>query len=232
LLLPNELEDIEGTAIFNKILSKDYEVLTVLKNDHRSKVEKIKIDGKHLVLKVPKEKNTKSWIRFLTWFRSGEAFKNIDGMMKLWDKGIKTTVPLMAAEKRTNGMVTNSWLLYEYLKGNSCLNQPETYNKVVEKLRELHSKGLLHGDPQIRNFMVTQDDIYVIDANPKRTGLIGFDRAFEFAYLKRSQPEIEGYFGEIKDWWLFKFARWYDLIERKFTRTKRAILNWLNPFSK
>lgn len=223
LLIADNIADDEASEYFELVNAENFTITKSLKDHHRSIVLRIGLRKKDAVLKIPVEKNNRPWIRFLTWFRKGEAFKNITGMLKLWDRGVKTTVPIMAAEKRTFGMVKQSWLIYEYLDGTTCLDHPEYFEGVVAKLGEIHSRGLLHGDPQIRNFIAKGDEIYVIDCNPKPTGYFGFARAYEFAYLGRSQPEIIDYFGKIKDWWLFKLARWYDLSERKLKRKKRKL---------
>jgi len=224
LLLSDNLSDQNGKALFDAIQNNHFKIKDLLKENQRSKVQRITVFEKDLVYKIPTEKNNRKWIRFMTWFRKGEAFKNITGMDTLWSKDIKTTVPIMAAEKRLFGMVTESWLLYEYLDGQSCLDQFDYHPMVIETLKEIHKKGLLHGDSQIRNFVISHDEIYVIDSNPKPTGIFGFDRAYEWAYLRKSNPGIEKFFGDINDWWLYKLAFWYDIYERKFTEKKRAFL--------
>lgn len=219
----------EDTYLFKEVQKKRYNKKKVLKNNQRSKVRIIKVEDKKYVLKVPKEKNNRTWIRITTWFRDGEAFKNIKGMLTYKELGIPSTEPVMAAEKRKKGMVVDSWLLYEYLKGKPCLGHEEYYPMVIEKLKEIHAKGYLHGDPQIRNFLYKKEDqkIYVIDSNPKPAGIFPFSKAYEFAYLRKSAPGIEEYFGEINDWWLYKLAYKYDIYERKWTRTRRKLKKFI-----
>ncbi|WP_157493904.1 lipopolysaccharide core heptose(II) kinase RfaY [Fulvivirga imtechensis] len=213
----------QNISLFDMISEGQYTIKSPLKEHHRSDVYKIEINKQEYVLKTPKEKNKKWWIRFTTLFRDGEAFKNIKGMFKYEELGLHTTKPVMAAEKRKLGMVTDSWLLYEFLDGESCLDREEFYPMVVKELKLIHSKGYLHGDPQIRNFLHRSSQIYVIDSNPKRVGVTGFSRAYEFAYLRKSAPGIEAYFGEINNWRLYKLAFKYDIYERKFVRTRRKI---------
>ena len=224
LLVNDNLSDSQARDFFDSIQSKNYKKHDTLKQHHRSNVTRILYGGLDLVLKVPLEKNNRKWIRLLTLIRKGEAFKNLLGMHQLLSKGIKTTKPYLAAEKRVNGFVVDSWLTYEYVKGHNCLDMPEHYPKAVTTLKKMHNENLLHGDPQIRNFIASEDDLYVIDSNPSSAS-IPFDKAYEWAYLRRSCPEIENHFGEIKDRWLYKFAVWYDLTERKLKEKKRNLLN-------
>lgn len=216
---------------FDIIDQKKYVVKNILKKHHRSLVYHIEINNKQYILKIPTEKNTRWWIRFTTLFRDGEAVKNIKGMIKYEELGLHSTRPVIAAEKRNWGMVTDSWLLYEYLDGEPCLDKKEYYPLVIEELKRIHRKGYLHGDSQIRNFLYKAGRIYVIDSNPKPIGLTAFSRAYEFAYLRKSAPGIENYFGEINDWWLYKLAYHYDIYERKFVNLRRKIKKVIIPFS-
>jgi len=211
------------SGIFDDIQNQSYQVTGVLKDDYRSKVYRIHLLERDYVLKIPNEKNTRPWIRFLTWFRLGEAFKNIRGMIKLDQLGIATTTPVLAAEKRSFGMVVDYWLVYEYLDGKSCLDEEEYYPAVVDKLREMHTKGILHGDAQIRNFMHSKEKVYVIDSNPKSTGIFEFSKAYEFAYLRKSAPGIDRFFGEISNSFWYKWSIQYDIYDRKLARWRKRV---------
>ena len=51
---------------YTRIKANDYTVLRTLKDDRRSLVQLIRINGKRYVLKVPREKNRRKWQRFLS----------------------------------------------------------------------------------------------------------------------------------------------------------------------
>ncbi|MEQ8924190.1 MAG: lipopolysaccharide core heptose(II) kinase RfaY [Fulvivirga sp.] len=218
-----ELSGEEAKELFERISNQQFEIVTVLKDNQRSIVKRINVNSRDLVLKVPKEKNSRFWIRFLTLFRSGEARKNLESMVVLENIGVKTTAPVLAAEVRQAGMVVNSWLLYEYLEGHSCLNQPRNYEKVINTLNTIHQHGFIHGDPQIRNFIQKGSDVYVIDANPKKASATGFDYGYEWAYLRKSDAGIQPLLDEkIRTKW-YKFAIWYDKVDRKVARFRKKV---------
>lgn len=223
LLIPTSINENDAKEVFNKIQIGDFEVVEILKDTYRSQVKRISVMGRDLVLKIPNEKNTRLWIRLLTWFRIGEAYKNLKGMQLLQEKNILTTTPVLAAEKRNSGMVVDSWLLYEFLEGKSCVEIPSSHQKVVSALGNIHKAGLLHGDPQIRNFVIYKEEIYTIDSNPKRIGFKGFDVGYEWAYLRKSYPEIERYFGGILHSNWYKFAVEFDLLDRKIAHFRKRI---------
>ena len=68
---------------YTRIKGRDYTVLRTLKDDSRSLVEVIRINGKRYVLKVPKEKNRRKWQRFLSIFRGGESMRECKQLEKL-----------------------------------------------------------------------------------------------------------------------------------------------------
>ena len=209
----------EASRVIEQIETENFEVVEVLKDHPRSKVCRIRLEGNDLVLKIPREKNKKYWIRFLTLFRKSEVFKNFLSMQFLNSSGFKTTKGYLACEYRKWGMVMHSWLLYHYLDGVDCLDREEMFQPVVQLLRAMHSKNILHGDSQIRNFITSGPNLYIIDANPKKSKS-AFAKAYELAYLKRSQPEIEP---------LVKVGKYYDLavrfdtFDRKLALLRRSI---------
>ena len=222
ILIGTQLGETEAYEIVSLVESKNFEIIEVLKDHPRSKVSRIRLNNLDLVLKVPREKNSKPWIRFLTLFRKSEVFKNLTGMKLLNSLGIKTTTSYLACEYRNWHMVTDSWLLYFFLDGKECLDLEETFESVVSTLSSMHEKNILHGDAQIRNFLIAGEDPYVIDANPKKSKST-FTKALEYAYLKRSQPEIERYFNDkISKSSIYKFAVKYDKFGRVLAKKKRA----------
>lgn len=221
-----DMTENPALKIVEQIESGDYKLLETLKDSPRSKVLKISLNGLILVLKYPIEKNRRAWIRLLTLVRLGEAFKNLLSMQLLISNRIRTTKPYLACEYRKYGMVHNSWLLYYYLEGEACLDKPKTFARVVDLLKTMHRKNILHGDPQIRNFILSENELYVIDANPKRASS-AYGRAYEFAYLRKSQPEIERYFGPMATSRNYHLAIRLDRLDRKMARFRRAFKRFI-----
>ena len=186
-----------------KILENKYKTLKILKEDKRSLVKVIEIDGNEFVLKIPKEKNTRKWQRFVNIFRGSDSFRNYKTMEKLEQIGINSTVAVFAAEKRSP-FVVDSFLIMEFLEGEK-INESD-YSKVIDELNKLHLKGYLHGDSQIQNFMKRNNKIYMIDFRLQKNiyGKIG--EMYEFIYLGESCKEIEKYYDNIKNTSSFKIA--------------------------
>ena len=221
--LYSAVPDAEAKQLFDLIQKGDIQVTEWLKRHSRSDVVAFNFNGKKLVLKIPKEKNRRRWIRLTTLYRKSEAVRNINSMEILRREEIPTSTPVMAAEKKTFGMVTDSWLVYEYLEGESCLDKPSIYPQVVKLLHQIHDSGLIHSDPQIRNFIIHDGGLFVIDSMPSKPFFGPFAKAYEFAYLKKSAPGIESCFGEMNHSLWFKAAVKYDRYARKLATFKKKV---------
>ncbi|ODS37833.1 MAG: hypothetical protein A7316_08965 [Candidatus Altiarchaeales archaeon WOR_SM1_86-2] len=207
--------------IDNIIYSKNLLILKELKNDQRSLVLLVTHMGKKLILKSPLEKNRRKWIRFTTLFRNGEAFKAILNMERLNNVGIRTNNPVMAIEKRVFGMVSDSWILFEYEEGEPCAE--EHYALAVQKLKEIHAKNMLHGDAQIRNFLYNGKEVITIDCNPKRIWLGNISKAYEYIYLEKSAEGIDEHFDFSRSSFSYKIAQKYSDLYWSWRRLKRKI---------
>ena len=185
------------------ILDKKYNTIKILKDDKRSLVEIIEINEGKFVLKIPKEKNNRKWQRFVNIFRGSDSFRNYHTMDKLEEIGINSTKALFAAEIRSP-FVTDSFLIMELLEGEYIGS--EDYQRVIKELSNIHSKGYLHGDSQIQNFMLKDDKIYSIDLRLQKNIYGNIGRMYEFIYLRESCKEIDEYYDEIRNRWSFKIA--------------------------
>ncbi|MGK7392148.1 MAG: lipopolysaccharide core heptose(II) kinase RfaY [Candidatus Cyclobacteriaceae bacterium M2_1C_046] len=225
------IPDQEAKKIFNLVQEDSYATVSILKQYDRSKVLRFSLEDNDYVLKIPLEKNNNPWIRFTTLYRKGESFKCLYSMHKLKELQLPTAQPIMTAEKRSFGMVVDSWLVYKYVPGEHCLNKKDHYPEVIDTLQSLHGKSFLHGDPQIRNFILGEDRlIHMIDAKLKRSYFSFFSKNYEWAYLAKSAPGIENYFSFKNNFW-FKAAKKADWIFRKFVRKRRKIIKAIKtPF--
>ena len=180
--------------LVDDIVNRRYEkrVSRELKNNSRSLLVLIDYQGKPVLLKNPREKNTRTWIRFTTLYRRGEAFKNLSNLANLANLRVESNRPLLAMQKRRWGMVVDSWLIYEFKPGQA--SDETHYPAVVRKLKQFHDHNLLHGDAQIENFIVENDTIITLDAQLKKPVLGKISKFLEYFYLQKSAPGIERYY--------------------------------------
>lgn len=190
-----KVENMVGIIeIIKKIINKEeVKFDKILKDTDRSFVGVIKLKNKMIIFKQPREKNRRKWIRFLTLFRKGEAVKNFESLDKAEKIGIKSNKPYLKIEKRKYGMIVDSWVIYEYIEGRECSSKEE-YKKLFKVLDNIHDKGYLHGDSQIQNFVLSEDEVYAIDCGLKKNIYGKFGEMYEYIYLRESRKEIEKYY--------------------------------------
>ena len=197
----------------------------IFKDDNRSLVAVFYFEGRKLVIKVPREKNRRKWIRFLTLFRKSEAVRNFYELKSVLDNNIITAVPVAAIEKRRSAMLIESFLIYEYLDGKEV--EESGYNNVVAKLREIHLMGNVHGDSQIRNFLVCGDAIGIIDARFSKKRFGAFSDSYEMWYLRKSADGIGKYMEDDTKKISFKLVDVIFSVFRIYKNSKKRIIKKL-----
>lgn len=133
-----------------------------LKNDKRSFVKKGDLNGQLVVAKQPVDKNRRTWSRFLSLIRAGEAMQTLLTMLHFKELGIPAVAPLLVLEKRKFGFLIDSWLVYEFREGEPA--NKTHLPQIVQLLRRLHQHGFRHDDPNYGNFLLDQnEELFLID---------------------------------------------------------------------
>jgi len=205
--------------LVNKIKRKEFKVIKNLKNDDRSKVILIDIGKNKYVYKIPKEKNKRIWQRITSLIRGSESKREYKNYLRIKENGFKGPVPIMCWERKIFGICVDSFLVSSYLSGKSATRKDL---KIVEKeLRKIHARGYLHGDSQLSNFIVENNEIYLIDAKLMKNKYGKAGEAYEFIYLEEScHKEIDIY---DKNTLSYKLAKSLNSYLHWIGRVKKAI---------
>ncbi len=119
-----------------------------------------------MVLKVPKARNARYGERILTLFRPSESFRIFNSHMQLQQHDFTVPTPVLAAEKRKWGVVTDSFVIYEYLDGD--IADETNAQEVLHVLLQLHEMGYTRNDPKLPNFIIGETGVGLIDFKLKR----------------------------------------------------------------
>ena len=210
--------------IINKIKKKEFNIIKNLKDDKRSKVTLIEIDNNKYVYKIPKEKNTRIWQRLISIVRGSESKREYQNYLKIHKLGFKGPVPIMYWEKKVLGFCVNSFLVSSYLEGEiATKNELE---KVEQELKKIHKKGYLHGDSQLDNFIIKNNETYLIDAKLIKNIYKKAGEAYEFIYLEEScHEEINIYDKKSLSYKLAKslnsYLHWIGRMKKTIRRKER-----------
>ena len=178
--------DEKSLEFFDLIENNRYKLIKVLKDDQRSYVALIEIQGEKYIYKRPIEKNSRKWQRFLSIFRGSESKREFENIEKIREVGLNGAVPYLAVEKKKGLVVYDSYLIYGYIDGRE--SSFKDIDLIMSELRKIHSLGYLHGDSHMNNFLIKGEKVYLIDTKLLWNKYGGFGRAFEFMYLEESCP--------------------------------------------
>ncbi|WP_462427438.1 lipopolysaccharide core heptose(II) kinase RfaY [Fusobacterium varium] len=173
--------------LYEKIENKEYEIIKIFKNDQRSYVALINIEGANFVYKQPIEKNNRKWQRFLSIFRGSESRREFKNIEKIREVGLNGADPRLAVEKKGGLVVIDSYLIYSYIDGRE--SSFEDIEMISQELRKIHDLGFLHGDSHLNNFLIKDNKVYLIDTKLEKNKYGNFGKSFEFMYLEESCPE-------------------------------------------
>ena len=178
--------DEKSLEFFDLIENNRYKLIKVLKDDQRSYVALIEIQGEKYIYKRPIEKNSRKWQRFLSIFRGSESKREFENIEKIREVGLNGAVPYLAVEKKKGLVVYDSYLIYGYIDGRESSFKDIVL--IMAELRKIHNLGYLHGDSHMNNFLIKGEKVYLIDTKLLWNKYGGFGRAFEFMYLEESCP--------------------------------------------
>lgn len=142
-----------------------------------------------LVVKIPRARNRRRWERFLTLFRDGEAFRRFRDFRQLREMGFNCPEAVMAAEKRTSGMVTDGFYVYRFVRGRLADNRD--YRLIAPELLRLHRRGYIRRDPKSDNYLIDDDGrVFFIDFKLKKPRILNRVRCVtEYRRFLRYCPE-------------------------------------------
>lgn len=175
--------------LLEAITGHQYQVDQIYRDNWRTLSARIVFSGTMLVLKVPRARNNRLWERFLTLFRGSDSVRHFRQLELMSELGMSAPKPVLAGEKRHFGMVTDSFVCYEFVVGESP--KPSASEAVMNSLRTLHGKGYLRTDAQLANFVVDENKrVVFIDFRLKRPRIfVRLQKARELDRFVRSCPE-------------------------------------------
>jgi hypothetical protein len=203
----------------------------VMKDDRRSLVFLVETLPFHCpgqgpwVCKRPRWHDNRLWNQLMSLVREGEMRRSYRAALFLEQLGMATPRPMLCLERRRWGMVVESWLVYEYARGEA-VGQAQ-WSAVVAALEGLHRAGLRHGDPHLANWLVDgQGGVLMLDPGPRplRPGFA--DDAYDFVLLRNCQPAILPLL-PLRQSWKWRVAEFRD----SWVHGLRNLKRWLRAMT-
>ena len=161
------------------IIDNNIEIFKEFKVTKRNYVVGLEFENKKYILKSPRNEHRIPQRNFFTMFKDGESLSTLRNINTLIDEyGFDEFVrPLMAIVKRKNGMIVDSYLVMEYVKGES-LEKKDVFI-AVEFLKKLHISKHYHGDANTSNFMMKNGKLKTIDTQGKKYWFGEYRKCYE-----------------------------------------------------
>lgn len=181
----------QATAICKSIAAGEANYSRVFKDTSKAFVGVLaEVGESDAVVKIPRSRSKRRWERFLTYFRHGESIRQFNRQLNLIELGVKGPTPLMAVEWRANGVVVDGFYLYEFIYGRG--GSKTDRNLIARELLKLYSLGYTRKDPKPENFVVSGENVYLIDFT--------LDKPLFFSKIRRAMElsQFSGSFGRYK----------------------------------
>ena len=195
------------------------------KDNPRNYIVRAEFEGEDLIVKIPRSRNKRAQERLMTWFRAGEAERRYASMQQLEALGFACTPPVLAAERRRCGMVTDNVLVYRYVDGR--LARPGDEEALAQVLLPFYAMGYLRRDCKPSNFVIAADTgaVHFIDFRLTRPRILRTFRVMmEMNQFLRNMPTArplvmeQGY-----DTWFFAVAGWWSLFGYRLNAYRRRL---------
>lgn len=144
---------------------------SLIKNNEKRTLAHLNINSRSILVKRFNFKNLYDWITKCP-FRSSKAFRSWYYAYLLKKEGIETIQPIAIIEKRIGPFWTYSYLITEYIEGETLLSkyskaEPKAIGKISEKMTHIldvfYRLKWVHRDFIGQNILVTQSGVAVID---------------------------------------------------------------------
>ncbi|GAK54980.1 lipopolysaccharide core biosynthesis protein rfaY [Candidatus Vecturithrix granuli] len=196
----------------------------VLQSHNRGEVFLIRHSGQQFIVKRSLTQEKRWWAQFTSWYRAGEGERTLRNMERLHTSGLPVPQPVFILEKKRFGFVMASWSVYQYLEGQPCTCAE--VERIAAMLRTLHQQGWVHRDPHVKNFLLHDDQIRMIDCTRARPWRSRYARMYDVVLLNKCCPGSMKYYGVPDADWVYQLAQWQCSLLVSWRRLKRRLRFW------
>lgn len=177
--------------ILKTILDGDMKVLKVLKENRRSYIAVIEVNGEKYIIKESRNEYRIFQRKLMSLFKKGEFVVTLENIHKMiYEEGMSEYAePFGAVLERKNGMISYNLLLMEYV-GEEIF--PDNFQNMMKTIQKIHNKGYYHGDFNPSNFILSsKGKIRVIDTQGKKMGFGNYRAHYDLITMQMDNyPEM------------------------------------------
>jgi heptose II phosphotransferase len=226
----SKLSESQTRELVSAILNGTIEREKVFRDNRRTLSARVRFGDAKFLLKVSRARNARGWERLLTWFRGSDARRSFQQLGIIKQLGFMAPEPVLVGEQIRWGVVVDSFLEYRYVDGQPA--EGDDARRVLETLLSLHKKGYLRNDPQLANFLISQDHVTFIDFRLKKVMFLRrLWKSRELVQFEKSCPAAEVMIpARIRSSIWYRIASWIEgvssaakISKRNFRKKKRGV---------
>jgi tRNA A-37 threonylcarbamoyl transferase component Bud32 len=193
----------------------------VLQDNARGMVCLIRKQDHTFIAKQSKIQENRRWAQFTSLYRKGEGSRMLRNMAQLFELGLPVPEPVLVLEKKRLGFVVASWSVYCYLEGQPC--RCVDAFRIADVLKQIHQQGWVHRDPHVKNFLLHEGEIYIIDCAKARPWSFEYARMYDVVLLNNCCPgSLKGY-GISDSYWVYRLAKAHNNLIKFWRKLKRCV---------
>lgn len=142
-------------------------------------------------------------------------------MQRLYVLGLPVPEPVLVLEKKRFGFTLASWSLYRYVEGTACTCEQAAY--IARMLQRMHRHGWVHRDPHVKNFLLHEDELYIIDCARARPWASRYRQMYDVLLLNNCCPGSFRHYGITEQNGFYQLARLHHRLIKFWRRLKRLL---------
>ncbi|WP_296756594.1 phosphotransferase [Thioalkalivibrio sp.] len=213
----------DAERLFQAVVDGTFVEKMVFKSDGQTYSGLIEIEGQTCVLKIPRGRNRRLSQRLMSFFRPSVAVRQMQSMVQLAQLGLRTPEPVCAGERRAMGILTDSFLLYEYAEGRTATRDDAAL--LTPELLRLHELGYTRNDPHAKNYLIDERGVVFIDTILRRPRLFRTLRLSRglIRFTSSSPMALEHIPDRITSSWAYRLARVFTGVTQWWKHRRRGL---------
>ena len=193
----------------------------IIQENNRGIVFLIRYNGILFIAKRSLIQENKRWAQFTSCYRQGEGMRTLRNMDKLYKLNLPVPEPVFVLEKKKYGFVVASWSLYRYLEGHPCSCGQS--DQIAATLRKIHEKGWVHRDPHVKNFLLHEGEIRIIDCTRARAWRLSYAQMYDVVLLNNCCPGSLRQYGVSETHLIYRLAKCQNTMIKLWRRIKKKL---------
>jgi tRNA A-37 threonylcarbamoyl transferase component Bud32 len=193
----------------------------ILQDNPRGVVSLLRYQQQVFIAKRSKIQERQRRAQATSLYRKGEGARMVHNLARLRALGLPVPEPVLTLEKKRWGCVVASWCVYRYLEGQpcTCADVP----RIADLLHMLHQQGWVHRDPHVKNFLLHNNTVWLLDCVNARPWGWRYAQMYDVVLLDKCCPGSLRYYGVSASDPVYRLAKAQNTLIKSWRKIKRRL---------